>query len=260
MTPDDAAQLTLGVLAAAWVVVVLRQIRRSGSLSVWTLSRVVRIFSAVRLSQRMHGRCPLPLSGGALLVGNHRSPTDPMVIYSATLLKEQGYSERVVEYLTAREYCDIPGIGGWIMRTARSIPVARDGKDMASAKEALRRLRAGHVVGIFPEGGIHRGEGVGQFETGAAWLALRGGVPVYPVRVRNTPYCDPILRSFLLRQPADAVFGPRVDLSKWDDQRPTPQVLAEVAEYLREIVANLGADLPVLAEERLTKPQQIQKT
>ncbi|MCA9053554.1 MAG: 1-acyl-sn-glycerol-3-phosphate acyltransferase [Planctomycetaceae bacterium] len=244
MTPDAAAQLTLGVLAAAPIAVLLWQIRRSGSLSVWVLSRIVRTFSAASLSQRMHGRCPLPVTGGALLVGNHRSPTDPMVIYSATLLKDGGYNERVVEWLTAREYCDFPGVAGWITETSRSIPVARDGKDMAPVKEALRRLKAGSIVGIFPEGGIYRGEGIGTFDTGAAWLALRAGAPVYPVRVRNTPYCDPILRSFMLRQPADAVFGPQIDFSRWAGRRPTPELLAEVAEYLRGIIANLGNDLP----------------
>jgi hypothetical protein len=55
-----------------------------------------------------------------------------------------------------------------------------------------------------------------------------------------------MMRSFLARQPADAVFGPPVDLSPWQGVRVTQEVLAEVAEHLRTVVASLGRDAPAL--------------
>lgn len=246
MTPDDAGLLTVAALVAVGCAVVVRQIRECGSLSVWVLTRVFRIYTLVMLSQRMHGRCPLPVTGGALLVCNHRSPADPMLLYSASILKEGGYRTRVVEYLTAAEYCTLGGPAGWITRTACSIPVQRDGKDTASAREALRRLQRGRIVAVFPEGGIHLGPGLGEFDTGVAWLALRGGQPVIPAVVRNSPYREPIFASFLARQPADALFGPPVDLSRWQDRKPTPEILREVADHLRNVLAEMlqpsGAD------------------
>lgn len=244
MNAESAAILTLAILAAAAMGVVGRQIAACGSLSLWFLTRLFRSFCAVWLNQRMNGPSPLPTEGGALLVSNHRSPLDPSAIFSAGLMKDRGYSARVVEFLTATEYCEFGGLMGWIMRTAQCIPVARNGKDMGPAKEALRRLRNGHIVGIFPEGGIHRGSGTRDFNPGVAWLALRGGVPVIPACVRNTPYREPLLLSFLTRQPVRVAFGPPVDLSRWKDARPTPEVLDEVTEYLRSVIEELIATSP----------------
>jgi 1-acyl-sn-glycerol-3-phosphate acyltransferase len=239
MTPDQSAILTLAVLMCLAALAMLKEIRDAGSFSVWLLTRIFRTYSLVMLSQRMHGRCPLPVHGGALLVCNHRSPTDPMLLYSASLLKEDGYSVRVLEFLTAGEYCRLGGPVEWITRTARVIPVQRDGKDTASAKEALRRLQAGRIVGVFPEGGIHLGSGLGEFNQGVAWLALRGGQPVIPAVVRNSPYRDPIFCSFLARQPADVVFGEPVDLTAWTGCKPTPDTLRDVTARIRRAIEEL---------------------
>jgi 1-acyl-sn-glycerol-3-phosphate acyltransferase len=246
MHAESAALLTLALLAAAAAAVVLRQIAECGSLSLWFLTKLFRTFCALRLGQRIQGRSSLPVSGGALLVANHRSPLDPMALYSASLLKESGYCTRVLEFVTASEYCGHSGPMGWIMRTARCIPVARDGKDMASAKEALRRLQGGKIVGIFPEGGIHLGAGLGEFDVGVAWLALRGGAPVIPAIVRNTPYREPIMTSFLATQPVNVIFGPPIDLSRWAGLRPTQNLLREVTEHLRRVMLELQDRAPPL--------------
>ncbi|MFV0446423.1 MAG: lysophospholipid acyltransferase family protein [Planctomycetaceae bacterium] len=249
MSAESAAQLTILLLALAGLLMIARQVTRCGSVSVWVLTLVFRTFCTMRLNQRMHGPSPLPLTGGALVVSNHRSPLDPAVLYSASLCKQHGYLPRLLNFVTAREYCDVGGLSGWIMRTAACIPVNRDGRDMASAKEALRRLQKGELVTIFPEGGIHRGDEPRQFDTGVAWLALRGNAPVIPACVRNTPYREPIMLSYLAKQPADVLFGPPVDLSHWQGARPTQDVLKEVAEHLRLIVRNLASDFPPQANQ-----------
>jgi 1-acyl-sn-glycerol-3-phosphate acyltransferase len=241
MSDDAAAGLTLAGLAAALCAIVWLQVREAGSVSIWVVTRLVRMYCLLMLSQRVHGRCPLPVEGGALLISNHRSPTDPMLLYCASLLKTGGYRTRVLEYLAAGEYCSLAGPMGWITRTSRVIPVQRNGKDTASAKEALRRLQAGRIVAIFPEGGIHRGPGLREFNSGIAWLALRGRVPVIPAVVRNSPYREPLLLSFLMRQPADVLFGPPVDLSRWHDLKPTPPILEEVTQHLRGVLEGMLA-------------------
>ena len=62
----------------------------------------------------------------------------------------------------------------------RAIPVDRDGEDMEATKVALRRMRAGCTVGIFPEGRINFGPGLLPPNPGVAWLALKAGRPVIP--------------------------------------------------------------------------------
>jgi 1-acyl-sn-glycerol-3-phosphate acyltransferase len=244
MTPDAAGLLTLGVLALTLLLVEARRVVRSGSLSVWFLSRAMRLYTSLRFGSRLHGRAPLPVGTGALVLANHRCPVDPVLLYSASLIKESGLDMRPIEFMTAREYCDLGGPVGWVTRTARSIPVNRDGQDMAPAKEALRRLHRGHLVGIFPEGRINHEAELLPFNRGAAWLALRGDAPVYPAYVHNAPQADGIVQPFLMSQPVDVTFGPAIDLSRWKGQRPTAEVLQEVADHLREALVQARDLLP----------------
>ena len=243
MSPETSALLTLGGLAAAAVAILAGQVVRCGSVSIWLVSKATRAFTCWQFSLRVHGPCPLPVEGGALVVANHRSPVDPILLYSASLMKNDGYAMRPIEFLTAREYCRLGGPMGWVTRTARVIPVERDGKDMAPAKEALRRLQAGRIVGIFPEGGINDGPHLfREFNPGVAWLALRGNVPVIPAYIRNTPYVENLMLSFLVAQPADVLFGPPIDLSRWTGQRPTQELLQEVTAHMHDQLTRLAEE------------------
>jgi 1-acyl-sn-glycerol-3-phosphate acyltransferase len=245
MNPDTQALLVLTVLAVAAGLWLWRDIRATESLSVWTISRLFRTFVMLRFGQRMHGPAPLDRVGGALIVANHRSPVDPLFLYAASLRKRDGEWLRPMEFLTAAEYCAFGGAIGWVTRTARSIPVRRDGKDMQSAKEALRRLQAGRLIAIFPEGGIHIGPGLGEFNSGVAWLALRGGVPVIPAFIRNAPRSHSLVTCFLMSQPADVVYGKPLDLSPWLQRKLTSDVLSEVTSHLRQSVAALETSRPM---------------
>lgn len=240
MTADDFGLATLGLLALLAVAIVVRQIVRCGSISVWVLSRLVRLSAILMNSQRLHGPAPLPVGEAALVIVNHRSPVDPPLVYSASIMKAGGHEMRPIEFLTAIEYCTVGGPIGWITRTARSIPVNRDGQDMGPAKEALRRLQAGHLVGIFPEGRLNFGEELLPFNRGVAWLALRGQKPVYPVFLHNSPQAEGMVKPFLKRQRVDVVFGPPIDLSRWQGMKPTAEVLEEVAAHLRAALEATG--------------------
>lgn len=249
MSPDDCGAIALLLYLAAAVGIVVRQSQQAGGMSNWLLSRLMRLHSVLMLSQRVHGICPLPGDSGALVIANHRSPVDPVIIYSASLQKRHGFQIKVIGFLTAEEYCSDTGLLGWIIRTARCIPVDREKAEMGPVKEALRRLRSGEYVGVFPEGRLNTGEGLLPFNSGAAWLALRGEVPVFPVFVRNTPQGDSMVRAFFTRQTADVLFGPPLDFTPWQHLRPTPEVLEAVTDYIRESLASLAWQLPPLPQQ-----------
>jgi 1-acyl-sn-glycerol-3-phosphate acyltransferase len=248
MSPDAAAIATLLTLGIALALAFLGQIRHAGSFSAWLLTRAMRIYTLLMLRQRIHGPCPLPMEGPAIVICNHRSPVDPVLAYSASLMKHGGYSMRVLEFMTASEYCDLGGVVGWMTRTARCLPVDRNGQDTRSAKEALRRLQAGKIVGIFPEGRINTsGDPLLPFNPGVAWLALRSQAPVYPALIRNAPRGASMVGAFLKRQSADVVYGPEIDLSRWSGERPAPELLQEVAQYLQAELLRANAAAPVPA-------------
>ncbi len=240
MSPDTCAQLIIALLVLTAATAIVVQVRRASTPSVWALSQLMRLYTVVMFRQRVHGRPPITLRDGVLIYSNHRSPVDPMLVYTATFCKQDGHDVEPIEYMTAAEYCELGGVIGWFLKTARAIPVSRNGRDMGPAKVALRRLQEGGRIGIFPEGRLNPGDGLLPFNTGAAWLALRGNVPVVPAWIRNAPRSESMVQAFLVSQPADVIFGEPVDLTPWKSQRLSAAVLQEVAEFLRQQLLELA--------------------
>jgi len=240
MTPDVAGLIAIVCYLGLAAALVILPIRRWG-VNVWIVTLGTRLYTTLMFQQKVHRVCPLPKEGGALVVGNHRSPVDPLVIYSGSLQKTAGFYIREIEFLTAKEYCNLGGPIGWFVRTARCIPVDRESADLAAAKDALRRLRGSRIVGIFPEGRLNTeaGDGVLPFQSGVGWLALRGNAPVYPIYVRNAPRATSMVGAFLRRQRVDVYYGDSIDLSRWKDLRPTEDVLLEVTEHIQQEVLKL---------------------
>lgn len=149
---------------------------------------------------------PLPSSGPAILVCNHTSGIDNLIL--------QAGCDRVLGFLIAREFHEARFIGP-IARLIGCIPVRRDGRDLTAAREALRALEAGRVVPIFPEGRINpdSGRSFGPGKPGAAFLALRTEAPVIPAYIRGTPATRSVWRAILTPSRTRVIFGPAIELS-----------------------------------------------
>jgi 1-acyl-sn-glycerol-3-phosphate acyltransferase len=241
MSADSYARLFLLVYVLLAAAVVILQARRSTpSWQMWVLHLISRTFTSLMFRQRIEGGCSFPAHGGALVIGNHRSPIDPMVIFSGSPRKRDGYRVRPIEFLTAREYTEIGGFIGFVCRHMQAISVERDGQDMDSAKKALRRLQGDHLVGIFPEGRINRGTGLLPANPGVAWLALKGGKPVIPVFIHGAPQSDSMVKPFCTLSRVQVTYGEPVDLSQFTGQRLTPDLLNRVTELLMQRVSETG--------------------
>ncbi|WP_112272080.1 lysophospholipid acyltransferase family protein [Lentzea terrae] len=124
---------------------------------------------------RVHGRDRVPLSGGVVVVANHSSMADGPILF--------GVVPRRMTFLIKQEM--FKGVVGYLLGKIGQIPVKRGEADRTALTSALSVLKAGGVVGIFPEG--TRGEGdVASAQNGAAWLARVGGAVVLPVACRGT--------------------------------------------------------------------------
>jgi 1-acyl-sn-glycerol-3-phosphate acyltransferase len=245
MSPDGWGVLTIFMFAAIGCAAVAWQCYRCpGGWRVWVLHLIARGYAPLMFQLRIRQACPFPVEGPGLVIANHRSPVDPMIIFSASQQKKTGLSIRIVEYMTAREYCEVKGPIGWICRTMRCIPVDRNGKDTGPAKEALRRLRAGHLVGIFPEGRLNLGEGLLPGNPGVAWLALRSEAPVYPLFIHNAPPGTSMVKPFYTPSYTQITFGDPIDLSAHYGKKPTPALLVEVTDILMEHLGALGHVTP----------------
>jgi 1-acyl-sn-glycerol-3-phosphate acyltransferase len=79
----------------------------------------------------------------------------------------------------------LPVIGS-IFRWLGGFPVARDGTDRKAVRDSVEMLRAGEVLCVYPEGTRQRGPKIQPLQPGAAYLALRSGVPVVPIGMAGT--------------------------------------------------------------------------
>lgn len=138
---------------------------------------------------RISGRENLP-EGPCVLCGNHRALTDPIWIVLA------GRFRRVPRTMAKKELIDTPVIGS-LVQVVGAFPVDRDHNDIGAIKTALRVLRDGDKLMIFPEGTRVRRGKVSQPHSGAMLIASRAGVPVIPVYTSlNRRFWAPLEVSF----------------------------------------------------------------
>ena len=228
-------------LLTASGVVVWYSLRSAEGWRAWLLYAITRCYSGLFLDWRANKACPFPRDGGAIILANHSSPVDPMLLWMNHASYWPEHHIRVPEFLMAREYYEQPGFIGWISRTLHSIPVDRDGRDTAAVRESLRRLKAGKLVGIFPEGGINpHPDRLRPGRPGLAWMALKARVPVFPVFIHNAPRGTNMVNSFYTRSHVRIVYGEPVDLSRWHAQKLSQESLARVTDELMSVLAGLG--------------------
>lgn len=128
----------------------------------------------LRFSPTIIGAENIPKDGAVVIAGNHKNISDQFLVFLAT--------KRVVNYMAKREYFD--GALAPLFRWAGCIPVNRDGFDAAAVRSAIKILKKGGAVGIFPEGTRNKTDALLlPFKPGAVAIAQRGGR-------RNSAVCD----------------------------------------------------------------------
>ena len=142
--------------------------------------------------------CRLPKYGPAILICNHVSHLDPLVI--------QSVCPRLITWMMTHEFYDIKYLQ-WVFRTIGAIRVERKGRDMAAVRSALRALEEKRVLGIFPEGRIETSRDLLPFQTGAALIALKANVPIYPAYIDGTHRLKTMAEAYLHRNRISIVFG-----------------------------------------------------
>lgn len=209
----------------------------------WICYRVAMFHRLVFSRCTQENTCTIPEDGPAIIVANHSSPLDPVLLWTKHFAQFKKPRLRVIGYMMAKEYYVRAGLIGWVCRAMESIPVERSGRDMVPIREALRRLADGKLLGLFPEGRINLKTPDEQLlpgGTGIAWLALKSGAPVIPVFIRKAPRSKSMVRAFIVRTRTSLCYGPPIDLSRWKNAKGTHDELAEITDYIMTHIANLG--------------------
>lgn len=178
------------------------------------------------------------LRGPFVLASNHISHFDPPVITSLLPFK--------IDWMAVVELFQHP-LAAAYFRSVDAFPTDRSKADLRAVRTAIERLKRGHVVGIYPEGGIRDGArsvlGGAPLKPGAATLAQMAAVPVVPCVVIGS----------------DRLYN----LKNWRRFRKTPLWVAvgaplpidttlPKAEARKDLESKLGAAILALATELRT--------
>lgn len=155
--------------------------------------------------------------GACVLVGNHYRIWD--IVHMACTTKEK------VHFITKKELYKNKFLAH-LCGIVEAIPVSRDGQDAKAVMTALRYLKNGEKISMFPEGTRNRTEEeLLPLKGGAAMFAIKARVPVYPVMCPH--------KTRLFRR-TKILVGDPIDLSAFYERRLTAEDYAAAEEVIRE--------------------------
>ena len=161
----------------------------------------------------------IPREGGVLLISNHVSFLDPVIIGSA--------ANREIHFMARSTAFDIPGLGK-LISVYNAYPVNRGAPDLGALRRTISLLQAGNVVLMFPEGTRSVDGTLGKARDGACFIAHRAGVPTIPVFHSGAERVLPRNSKRLRRSKLKVVFGEPLEL------------IAEEFETRREMYQHMG--------------------
>lgn len=156
----------------------------------------------------------IPWTGGAILASNHLAVADSFFMPL--------YVKRRVTFPAKREYFTEKGLKGrlkkWFFTGMGQFPIDRSGGSAAQAAidTAIRLLREGRLLGIYPEGTRSPDGRLYKGKTGVARIALEARVPVVPVVMIGTEDVNPIGSRFWRPRKLEIRFGKPLDFSRYE--------------------------------------------
>jgi 1-acyl-sn-glycerol-3-phosphate acyltransferase len=146
----------------------------------YLLRFVAFIVTRVVYRFKVRGDEHIPTQGAALLVCNHVSFVDPILLMAA--------SPRPIRFIMDHNIFRMPVLG-WFFKLAKAIPIAPQREDAGTYERAFEQARAvladGELLCIFPEGAITRDGTLGEFKGGVMKLLETNPVPVVPLALQN---------------------------------------------------------------------------
>ena len=161
----------------AWATAVTLCLPPSRTLAFY-LSRLFVTRIVYRL--RLRGEMNIPTDGAAILVANHVSFVDAIILGVC--------SPRPMVFIMDHRIFKTPGMG-WFFRAMKAIPIAPQKEDPEAYERAFERARAvlreGELLCLFPEGAITRDGSLQPFKAGIMKILADVPVPVIPAALHN---------------------------------------------------------------------------
>ncbi len=188
------------------------------------ISRVLvrfALFFVFRL--RVRGKSNIPAEGGVIIAYNHRSNWDPVIAALSC--------NRPLRFMAKKELFKNPVFGGLIKKLG-AFPINRENSNVGAVKSALKILRAGDVLLMFPEGHrIKEGRTV-KAKPGVAIISHMAKTPVIPANISG---------SYRWLCKITVTYGTPISLEKYYGDKIEPEKAQELADGILNAIKRMSA-------------------
>jgi 1-acyl-sn-glycerol-3-phosphate acyltransferase len=196
--------------------------RPSGSLPFRVAQAFCRFAFTTLFDVKLWGVEHVPPTGGVLLVSNHQSILDPVLLGLGL--------PRPLSYMAKSELFEGNALFDKLIRSLGAFPVRQGGSATGAIKETIERLQEGRALNIFPEGSRTDTGEVADFQNGIALVVRKAKVPVVPAAISGSFEAFPNGTKYPVRKPIRVMYGPPMLLH---DRKPDQIVSALRAEVQR---------------------------
>jgi len=196
----------------------------------WFASGLCRIFARLYWRMSVEGREHVPSSGAFILAPVHRSNIDTII--SGTILK------RRVRFM-GKDSLWKTRAGGWLVTALGAFPVSRGTADREALQRCVEILEGGEPLVVYPEGQRRSGPLVEDIYDGAAYIALRAGVPIVPIGIGGSERAMPKGKRFIYPVKVHAVIGPPIEVKPLEGNRVPRTEVREVSAVLKDELQRL---------------------
>jgi 1-acyl-sn-glycerol-3-phosphate acyltransferase len=176
---------------------------------------------------RCEGRSHVPAAGPLMIISNHQSHLDPVLLGVACPRQLRAMARKSL----------FVGPLGWLITSLGAVPIDRGGSGISGIKAILKMLGNQDAVIIFPEGTRTRDGHLQPFQAGFAAIARRSGATIVPVAISGAFTALPRGRMWPRPLPISLAFGSPIaadEISRQSDE--------ELVELVRARIATLLAD------------------
>jgi 1-acyl-sn-glycerol-3-phosphate acyltransferase len=204
----------------------------------WLVWVTVRLLATVLWRLRVSGGPHIPKTGGVLIAANHASYLD-IPILGCGMFRRAWFMGRTDLF---------SGPAAWLMRHMGWIPIRRERVDRTAFEEAIRRVKAGQAVVIYPEGGRSEDGRLQPGKPGVGIIVAATDCPVVPAYLGGTyDVLPPGAKWFRLR-PIRVIFGAPIDFSalvkEMDSESKKKELYQRISQEIMDRIAKLGGVQP----------------
>lgn len=183
------------------------------------------------------GRELIPPTGGVIIASNHASFLDPPIMGVASW-------NRIIRFM-ARDTLFEHKLLGWLYHRFGVVPLDRTKGDVGAIKAAIRLLKEGHAIVLFPEGTRTTTGELQEAKGGIGFLIHKSGVPVVPAYIKGSYEAWPKGAKKLVSHPVSVQFGRPIAPESLAilDERGKPDFVA-IGRLVMDRIAELKENTP----------------